>query len=354
MNQLTARRVYEHRRQHGPFRNREQLLEVSGLGDATFVQAAGFLKIVRGDNPLDATWIHPENYAAAQRLLAKLGIDLGELSQAGTAERIRQAVAAFDREQLAEELDVGRLALDDIVESLSKPGRDPRSDLPPPIFRKDVVKFDDLAVGMELRGTVLNVVDFGAFVDVGLSDSGLVHVSQLSAGYVRNPHEVVAVGDQVRVWVASIDKERRRVALSMIEPGTQKERPPRGHAPRPAGKPRRRRPPADAAVADSQPADQQQEQRQPQRSGQRRERSERPSRHRDRGRRPPPRTGAFEKRARKSSVPITKEMEAGKEAMRTFGDLLQFHRKKHQPEAEPPRDADESAGDAGQPAGDST
>jgi uncharacterized protein len=343
MNQLTARRVYEHRQQNGPFSNREQLLAVSGLGEATFVQAAGFLKIDKGDNPLDATWIHPENYAATERLLAKLGIDASELSQAGTAERIRQAAAAFERDQLADELDVGRMALDDIIESLCKPGRDPRSDLPPPIFRKDVVKFDDLLVGMELRGTVLNVVDFGAFVDVGLSDSGLVHVSQLSAGYVRNPHEVVAVGDQVQVWVASIDKERRRVALSMIEPGTEKERPPRRE-----NKPRGRRPPTkEGAPPDGQPiAEQQRPRSQP--SERRRERSERPKRRGERGERgrrpPPPRTGPFEKRSKKPIVPITKEMEEGKEAMRSFGDLLQFHRKKSEPEAKPPA-ADQPPGD---------
>src|SRR4029077_14257130 len=227
MNQLTARRVYEHRHQHGPFTSRKQLLDVNGFGEATFVQAAGFLKIERGANPLDATWIHPENYAAAERLLTKLGVEPTALIESGTAERISQLVAPLDRQQLVEQLGIGRLTIDDMIEALCKPGRDPRSDLPPPIFRKDVVKFEDLAVGMELKGTVLNVVDFGAFVDVGLSDSGLVHISQLSTGFVRDPHDVVAVGDQVRVWVSSIDKDRRRVALTMIQPGTELPKPAR-------------------------------------------------------------------------------------------------------------------------------
>ena len=222
MNQLTARRVYEYRQQNGPFKCREQLLDVSGFGDATFVQAAGFLKIDKGEEPLDATWIHPENYAAARKLLEKLGIDSKSLTEPGTAERIRELAQPLDRQQLADELGLGQLTVDDMIEALSKPGRDPRSDLPLPIFRKDVVKFEDLAVGMELRGTVLNVVDFGAFIDVGLSDSGLVHISQLSAGFVRSPHDVVAVGDQVGVWVASIDKDRRRVALTMVAPGTER------------------------------------------------------------------------------------------------------------------------------------
>ena len=324
MNQLTARRVYEHRQQHGPFKSRRQLMDVSGFGEATFVQAAGFLKIEKGDDPLDATWIHPENYDAARKLLAKLGVEPASLTEPGTADRIRELAAPLDRQQLADELGLGRLTVDDMIEALSKPGRDLRSDLPPPIFRKDVVKFEDLAVGMELRGTVLNVVDFGAFVDVGLSDSGLVHVSQLSAGFVRSPHDVVAVGAQVRVWVASIDKDRRRVALTMIEPGVEKERPPRERKPRRKPRPQK----VAAAVGEGEaPPPRQRGGRSPSD----RPRSERPKRRQDRDRRPPQRSGAYEKRAAKTLIPITKEMEEGKEYMRSFGDLLQFHKKKQEP-----------------------
>jgi len=318
MNQLTARRVYEYRQQNGPFKCRQQLLDVSGFGEATFVQAAGFLKIDNGDEPLDVTWIHPENYAAARKLLEKLGIDPKSLIGPGTAEQIRALAEPLDRQQLADELGLGRLTIDDMIEALSKPGRDPRSDLPLPIFRKDVVKFEDLSVGMELRGTVLNVVDFGAFVDVGLSDSGLVHISQLSAGFVRSPHDVVAVGDQVRVWVASIDKDRRRVALAMVPPGTERERPQRER------RPRRKPQQAAAPAAEGQAA--------PSRERSERPRTNRPKRRRDRDRdrRPPQRTGPYEKRAAKILVPITKEMEDGKEYLRSFGDLLQFHKKKHE------------------------
>ena len=239
-----------------------------------------------------------------------------------TAARIRELVAPLDRQALAAELGIGRLTLDDMIEALCKPGRDPREDLPPPIFRKDVVKFEDLQQGMELRGTVLNVVDFGAFVDVGLSDSGLVHISQLSAGYVRDPHDVVAVGDQVRVWVASIDSERRRVALTMIAPGT--ERRATGKIAPAAPRPRRARQPA--ASRHSRPTAHRCEPNElprPQR---------RPAKPR-RDRRDAPRAasrapGAYEKRAAKKLVPITKEMEEGKEFLRSFGDLLQFHQKK--------------------------
>ncbi len=332
MNQLTARRVYEHRQQHGPFKSRQQLLDVSGFGEATFVQAAGFLKIENGEDPLDATWIHPENYAAARKLLEKLGAEPATLTESGTADRIRELVAPLDRQQLAEELELGRLTVDDMIEALTKPGRDPRSDLPLPIFRKDVVKFEDLAVGMELRGTVLNVVDFGAFIDVGLSDSGLVHVSQLSSGFVRSPHDVVAVGAQVRVWVASIDKERRRVALTMIAPGTEKERPQR--EPRQRNRPHRKPAPqrnGEQPVAVQAEVSREQSNR-PQKV---RPRSDRPQRRQEHDRRPPQRSSAFVKWAAKPLVPITKEMEEGKEAMRTFGDLLQFHRKKQEPKQEP-------------------
>jgi uncharacterized protein len=341
MNQLTARRVYEHRQQHGPFKSRQQLMNVSGFGEATFVQAAGFLKIEKGDDPLDTTWIHPENYAAARKLLAKLGVEPASLTEPGTADRIRELAAPLDRQQLASELGLGQLTVDDMIEALSKPGRDPRSDLPPPIFRKDVVKLEDLAVGMELRGTVLNVVDFGAFVDVGLSDSGLVHVSQLSSGFVRSPHDVVAVGAQVRVWVASIDKDRRRVALTMIEPGTEKERPPRERDRE--RKPRRRPQPQKVAVAagEGEAAPPRERTDRPRTDGPRsdrpsseRTRTERPKRRQERDRRPPQRTGAYEKRAAKTLKPITKEMEEGKEYLRSFGDLLQFHKKKQEPKSD--------------------
>jgi uncharacterized protein len=339
MNQLTARRVYEHRTQNGPFRSRQQLLEVSGLGNATFVQSAGFLKIVGGDQPLDATWIHPENYEAAKKLLEKLGIDPTDVASGSSAARIRESVATLDRAALAAELGVGQLALDDMIEALCRPGRDPREDLPPPIFRKDVVKFEDLQAGMELRGTVLNVVDFGAFVDVGLSDSGLIHISQLSAGYVRDPHDVVAVGDQVRVWVSAIDQQRRRVALTMIPPGTEKPQPKQQ---RRGGGGRRRQDgaqqqrPAAAQPAEGAPATGDRPPRPQRRDGgkPRRDRRGPPQRQ--------PRTGAYEKRAPKQLIPITKEMEAGKEYLRSFGDLLQFTKKKKEHEAEAAKPATEA------------
>jgi len=224
LNGLTARRVFEYRQQNGPFRNRLQLMNVPGMGEATFVQAAGFLKVADGDQPLDATWIHPESYRIAETVLERIGCRVSDLTAGKAAQQISASASKIDLSSLSEELSVGRMTLDDIIANLSRPGRDPREDLPPPIFRKDIVKLEDLEVGMELTGSVLNVVDFGAFVDIGLHDSGLVHVSQMSNQFVRDPHQVVAVGDNVKVWVTGIDKNRRRISLTMIRPGGKSER----------------------------------------------------------------------------------------------------------------------------------
>ena len=332
LNQLVARRILEYRTEHGPFRSRQGLREVKGLGEQTFIQAAGFLKIEGGENPLDATWVHPESYPAAERLLARLGIPLADVGKEGWSERFAQALSQqADRTTLASELELGEHSLNQLIEALERPGRDLRADLPPPVFRRDVVKLDDLEVGMQLRGTVLNVVDFGAFVDVGLSDSGLVHVSQIHRDYVRDPHTVVAVGDQVNCWVTAVDKQARRVSLTMIEPGTERTRPPRGEK---RGEKRRRprrpaKPQQDAAASSSPQAststDGASRPARPPRGT--RGKPSRESRPRQAGR---GETRPFERKAKKPLVPITKAMEEGKEAMRTFGDLLQFHQKKQE------------------------
>jgi protein Tex len=224
LNQLIARRIAEWREQHGRFNSRQQLLEVAGVGPATFTQAAGFLRIADGDEPLDTTSIHPESYEAAHRILERRGVDpavlITESAELGT---LRRELAELDAAAIAGELAIGELTCRDILDALARPGRDPRSERPGPAFRKGILKLDDLAEGLELTGTVLNVVDFGAFVDIGLKDSGLVHVSQMAARYVRSPHDVVAVGDRVAVWVMGVDHERRRVSLTMVRPGTPRE-----------------------------------------------------------------------------------------------------------------------------------
>jgi uncharacterized protein len=250
LNQLTARRVVEWREKHGRFTNRAQLREVSGIGDATFTQAAGFLKIIGGDEPLDQTWIHPESYSAARQVLARLEVAPESLQAGSTlAPALRDRMSALDPALLAGELQVGLPTLQDILEALARPGRDPRADLPGHIFRQGVLKLEDLQPGMELQGTVLNVVDFGVFVDVGLKDSGLVHISEMSTQYVRSPHEVAAVGDIVKVWVLKVELERRRVSLTMIDPALPRTAPQRRPAaerkPAPAPKPQPERKPAE-------------------------------------------------------------------------------------------------------------
>jgi len=433
LNQLTARRLYDYRLQNGPFKNRAQLQNVPGFGAATFVQAAGFLKIRRGDNPLDATWIHPESYDTAGRVLETLNISVSDLpvdeqeeikapsaqpepvvpappesvpspdqppagdatvavptdqppaesapaateapaatvaaapaspeseapeatspvpaeatsaaeqappqaevaadqqpvaelptdvtpaavppAESTTSEPkqsrvdLAQRVAEVDVEPLARELGIGKLLLEDILSSLARPTRDPREDLPRPIFRRGIVKIDDLTPGIELAGTVLNVVDFGAFIDVGLNDSALIHVSRLADRYVRDPHDVVSVGDVIRVWVVDVDKQRRRVSVTAIQPGTEKP-----HAQR------RGRRGKDKKKPDRPPRD--------------RDKSRKPT-----GKAPATRQGGRVRREFKRSdakprykrkekpkpvVPITKAMKEGREPMRTFGDLQQF------------------------------
>jgi transcriptional accessory protein Tex/SPT6 len=343
LNQLTARRVYEYRSQHGPFQSREQLHEVSGFGEAAFVQAAGFLKITGGSNPLDATWIHPESYEAANRLLAKLECKPSDLTDNTAAAALAQRVATVDREAQAKELGIGTLTLNDILAQLARPGRDPREDLPQPVFKQGVLKLEDLAPGMELTGTVLNVVDFGAFVDIGMHDSGLVHVSHLADKYVRDPHEMVAVGDIVKVWVLEVDKERRRVSLTMVQPGSERQRHPRHdekHEGQPpaapeGGKPRggERRPPRGPRPADRPPAGKPSDQ--PPREA-RPPRPKGPPQYKG----PPPHKGPPKPRYQppkprpKPLIPITDGMKSGKEPMRTFGDLMQFYSAKDKQKSE--------------------
>jgi uncharacterized protein len=408
LNQLTARRVYEFRREHGPFRVREDLKKVPGFGEATFVQAAGFLKIRDGDEPLDATWIHPESYDIAGRVLEKLDADVDVLrtavaratapappsspaatttddttadmvvesgpvlsaetnageavasiaaapatvvagdreaaepaaatdgqadissaARASQAETFEEALAVEARQQararladkvanvsvhdLAVELGAGEMLLRDILVALTRFGRDPREDLPPPVFRRGIMKLEDLKPGMELTGSVLNVVDFGAFVDIGLTESGLVHISRLADRYIRDPHEVVGVGDTLKVWVLDVDRERRRVSLTAVPPGTERKRP----EPKPKSS-LNLKPPAPASSAPVKSL---------------------PPPPRQRGRPPAKRARVGKGRSWTANTslpakPLTKAMEEGKEPLRSFGDLLQFYEKKHQSDSD--------------------
>jgi uncharacterized protein len=210
-----AKNIVAFREENGKFSNRKQLMKVKRLGEQAFVQAAGFLKISDGEEPLDATWVHPESYEIARALLADLGFQSRDILDKERVAELKLKLKAVDVAQTAQKLGVGKPTLKDIMDALVKPGRDPREDMPKPIFRNDVLAMADLKPGMTLTGTVRNVVDFGAFVDIGVKQDGLVHVSELSDRFVKNPTEVVAVGDIVEVRVLEVDPVRKRIALSM-------------------------------------------------------------------------------------------------------------------------------------------
>jgi uncharacterized protein len=210
-----AKNIVAYRQDNGSFESRAQLKKVKKLGPKAFERCAGFLRIPGGRNPLDASAVHPESYEAAKRLLALLDYRSAVPSELGG---LREKVAAYPREALCKQLDVGAPTLHDIVDELLKPGRDPRDSLPPVTLRTDVLTMEDLVPGMELSGTVRNVVDFGAFVDIGVHRDGLVHISRLARRRVAHPSEVLTVGDQVTVYVISADKQKNQISLSLLAP----------------------------------------------------------------------------------------------------------------------------------------
>ena len=209
-----AQNIVAYREENG-IASRAQLKKVPKLGPKAFEQCAGFLR-VRGKNPLDATAVHPESYPAAKALLARLGYEEKALARGGVA-GIQKRVEEIGAQKLAQELGVGEMTLRDIAAELEKPGRDPREDLPKPVLRTDVLDMKDLKPGMELTGTVRNVIDFGAFVDIGVHQDGLVHISRMADRFIRHPSEAVSVGDVVTVWVVEVDEKKRRIALSMVK-----------------------------------------------------------------------------------------------------------------------------------------
>lgn len=212
ISKTVAKNIVAYREENGRFEARSQLLKVAKLGPKAYEQCAGFLRINEGKNPLDATGVHPESYGAAQKLLEKLGFskeDIANRSLDGISRKIT------DYEKLAMELQIGAITLMDIVKELEKPARDPREDMPKPILRSDVLDLKDLTPGMVLKGTVRNVIDFGAFVDIGVHQDGLVHISQMSDKFIKHPLEVVSVGDVVEVKVMSVDAKKQRIQLTM-------------------------------------------------------------------------------------------------------------------------------------------
>ena len=218
LNGTTAKNIVAYREENGAFTTRKQLLKVPKLGPKAFQQCAGFLRVPESKNVLDDTAVHPESYEAAETLLKTCGYSLKDVKSGSIAE-LPEKVKAYGEAKLAEMCGVGVPTLRDVVSELLKPGRDPRDSLPAPIFRTDILEIKDLTPGMELVGTVRNVTDFGAFVDIGVHQDGLVHVSELSDRFVRHPSEVVSVGDDVRVVVLEADEKRKRISLSMKQAG---------------------------------------------------------------------------------------------------------------------------------------
>ena len=219
INKTIAKNIVKYREENGKIKQRKELLKVAKLGNVAYEQCAGFIRIPDGINPLENTGVHPESYEVAEKLLKLLGYDTKALSNKEKLNEIKSKLSEINNskkiEELSKELEVGELTLKDIIEELMKPGRDPREEMPKPILRADVLKFEDLREGMILTGTVRNVTDFGAFVDIGVKHDGLVHISQMSEGYIKNPSDVVSVGDIVKVQVLEIDKDRQKVKLTM-------------------------------------------------------------------------------------------------------------------------------------------
>ena len=188
--------------------------KVKGLGDKAFEQCAGFLRVPESEQVLDNTAVHPESYAAAEKLLTLCGYTMSEV-KAGKIGHLRERLHSYGEQKAAEHCGVGLPTLYDVIGELMKPGRDPRDELPPPLLRTDVLEIKDLKRGMELKGTVRNVIDFGAFVDIGVHQDGLVHISQIADRFIRHPSEVLSVGDVVTVWVLEVDENKHRISLTM-------------------------------------------------------------------------------------------------------------------------------------------
>ena len=206
-----AKNIVKYREENGIFKNRKELLNVPGLGPKAYEQCAGFMKVINSNNPLDNTTVHPESYKATKNLLKSLGYSLNDIGSDN------MDLDDLNFELLSEQLDIGEITLKDIVKELKKPGRDPREEMPKPILRDDVLELENLEEGMILQGTVRNIVDFGAFVDIGVHQDGLVHISELVENkFIKHPLDVVSVGDIVDVRVLDVDLDRKRIQLSMI------------------------------------------------------------------------------------------------------------------------------------------
>ena len=216
VNSTVAKNIVSYREENGTFTSRTQLKKVNKLGEKAFQQCAGFLRVPESKNILDNTGVHPESYKAAKELLEMCGFK--STGASADLKEIKEKTDRLNKAELSEKLGIGLPTLEDIIKELSRPGRDPRDELPPPMLRSDVMDMSDLKPGMELKGTVRNVIDFGAFVDIGVHQDGLVHISQITNRFIKHPSEVLKVGQVVTVWVLSVDEKKGRIALTMKKP----------------------------------------------------------------------------------------------------------------------------------------
>ena len=221
VNATVAKNIISFRDENGTFKNRKQLLKVPRLGQAAFTQCAGFLRLAQSDYPLDNTPVHPESYPLTEQILAKFGFDIKDLKTKEKLAALKEVIQTANIEALAEELTAGIPTIRDILEALTKPGRDPREDLPAPLTRKNIVKLSDIVVGTVLKGTVHNVTDFGVFVDIGIKTNGLIHRSELSHKYFKHPLDIVSVGDVIDVMIINVEPERNRIGLSLKQVPTE-------------------------------------------------------------------------------------------------------------------------------------
>ena len=217
INSSVAKNIVVYREENGAFSGRNELKKVPKLGAKAFEQSAGFLRVSESKNVLDNTGVHPESYKAAEELLKICSYTLNDVKN-GSISEISDRVNSLGEEKVAEHLGIGVPTLQDIIKELSRPGRDPRDELPPPLLRTDVMEMKDLKAGMQLKGTVRNVIDFGAFIDIGVHQDGLVHISQITNRFIKHPSEVLKVGDIVTVWVIAVDEGKKRISLTMKEP----------------------------------------------------------------------------------------------------------------------------------------
>jgi uncharacterized protein len=227
LNPAAAQEIVQYRHANGQYRSRSQLLQVPNLGDPRFTQASAFLKVRDGDDPLDATWVHPESYTLARQLLAEAGFIDADLRDSDKLPKLKAKLSEVNAADAAARFGSTEAVVRDVIGALSDPYSDPRDSRTPPVLKRRMLRLEDLTPGMELKGTVVNVVPFGAFVDIGLKDTGLVHISRMANKFIKNPYEVVGVGDVVSVWVVEVDNERKRASLTMVAPGQERKPQPR-------------------------------------------------------------------------------------------------------------------------------